>query len=81
MTELPAYANQMRPEQAKVQYQFVSPQNLFQQLCYKDPNAPLPRHELQLRIFQLDLSSEQADAFPPNCSVFVDGYAVNLPVR
>lgn len=33
-----------------------------------------------MRVFQFDLSAEQADAFPPNCVVKVDNINITLPV-
>lgn len=40
----------------------------------------LPRMEIQLRFFMLDLTAEQHDDFPPGCNVRIDEVPVALPV-
>jgi len=47
---------------------------------YPYDERPLPRSEVQLRIFLLDTSAEQHDAYPPGCFVTLDGENVPLPV-
>lgn len=50
-------------------------------LSYRSDTQPLPRIELQLRFFPIDLTGEQKDDFPPNCAVRLDDNPVQLPVN
>jgi hypothetical protein len=79
LSDLPAFNGPVRPGEAKVNNNFFIPQEYLNQLYYKETTTPLPRMELQLRIFELNVYQEQADSFPPNCSVTIDGMPVNLP--
>jgi hypothetical protein len=79
MTELPAYPVPTRPGEARFSAQFgILPEDIAK-LSYAD-DKELPRYELQLRVFLLETTAEQQDAFPPNTTVRLDESIVNLPV-
>lgn len=80
ITALPAYNAPLRPGDAKFFSDFSIPQENIGQLYYRSDDKPLPRFEIQLRVFLLDTTGEQQDAFPPNTVVKVDDYNVQLPV-
>lgn len=80
MTELPAFNIQPRPGEARHQCIFALAIEDIQKLFYKSDEQPLPRFEIQLRMFQLDTTAEQPDAFPPGCMIKLDDYNVTLPV-
>jgi hypothetical protein len=71
----------VRPGDARYSTSFGIPQEDISTLYYRSDEKPLPRKEIQLRMFLLDITSEQHDAFPPNCVVKMDDYNVTLPVQ
>ena len=78
MTELPSYSVPTRPGEGRYNCQFgLAPEDI-PKLNYAD-DRPLPRMELQMRVFLLETSQEQPDAFPPNTTVRLDDFVVNLP--
>jgi hypothetical protein len=79
MTELPSYSVPTRPGEGRYNCQFGLQPEDIPKLNYAD-DRPLPRMELQMRVFLLETSQEQPDAFPPNTTVRLDDFVVNLPV-
>uniref|UniRef100_A0A914V6H8 Probable NADH dehydrogenase [ubiquinone] iron-sulfur protein 7, mitochondrial n=1 Tax=Plectus sambesii TaxID=2011161 RepID=A0A914V6H8_9BILA len=62
-----------------VLFSFSVPEKFVSSVSYRSDAQPLPRIELQLRFFLLDLASEQKDDFPPNCTARIDDQPVQLP--
>uniref|UniRef100_A0A7E4ZVF9 SP-RING-type domain-containing protein n=1 Tax=Panagrellus redivivus TaxID=6233 RepID=A0A7E4ZVF9_PANRE len=62
----------------RASFSLVIPDKWLPHLSYRQ-DKPLPRYEVQLRMFQFDLDVEQADDFPPKCAVNVNDQPVNLP--
>ncbi|KAL3112704.1 hypothetical protein niasHT_013740 [Heterodera trifolii] len=79
MTELPPYPVPIRPGDARASHSFSVPSEDIQRVHYRIEEQPLPRYELQLRMFLLETSEEQQDAFPPGSTVRVDEHGVQLP--
>lgn len=79
LSDLPAQINSSRPMDSKRQYQFYIPHQEIYKLQYRSEPVKLPRYEVQLRMFQLELDGEQPDAFPPQCIVYLDDQPVGLP--
>lgn len=77
MSELPAA--QGRTVDARVSFTFNVPLEWIPYITHS-ADTPLPRYELQLRMFALDLDLEQSDDFPPNCIVKIGQSPVPLPV-
>ncbi len=73
-------ANNHKCQQNEANIHFTVHDQYVQSLCYRSDVQPLPRIELQLRFFPIDLLSEQKDDFPPNCAVRLDDNPVQLPV-
>uniref|UniRef100_A0A915DTB5 Uncharacterized protein n=1 Tax=Ditylenchus dipsaci TaxID=166011 RepID=A0A915DTB5_9BILA len=70
LTEMQAFSVQPRPGEARITSLFGMSTEDIPKLLYKNDNKPLPRFEIQLRMFQLDNSGDQQqDAFPPGCVV------------
>lgn len=59
---------------------FSVPEKFISSVSYRSDSQPLPRIELQLRFFLLDLTTEQKDEFPLNCSARIDDQPIQLPV-
>lgn len=60
-------------------FPFVIQPDWLPAITYRgDP--PTPRYELQLRMFAYDPDIEQADDFPPSCTVRINDQLVMLPV-
>jgi len=69
---------QSRAADARTHFMFSIPAEWIPFLTYQgDP--PLPRYELQMRMFLLDVDMEQTDDFPPNCVVRINNCPVPLP--
>ncbi|KAI1722548.1 PINIT domain-containing protein [Ditylenchus destructor] len=79
LTELPSFSVPPRPGEARYQTQFGIPHDDIQKVYYRGDDHPLPRYEIQFRMFLLDTNAEQPDAFPPGCVVRVDDFNVTLP--
>jgi hypothetical protein len=79
LIELPA-AMSGQKTQARHSVTFNIPDSFISQLNYGRHEPALPRVEIQLRFFLLELGSEQKDDFPLNCQVQVDARPVVLPV-
>uniref|UniRef100_A0A914GW22 Probable NADH dehydrogenase [ubiquinone] iron-sulfur protein 7, mitochondrial n=1 Tax=Globodera rostochiensis TaxID=31243 RepID=A0A914GW22_GLORO len=79
MTELPSFAVPTRPGEGRFSLQFCVPHDDMQKVQYRSDEQPLPRYELQLRVFLLETTEEQQDAFPPGSAVRLDDYSVTLP--
>uniref|UniRef100_A0A183BWS9 SAP domain-containing protein n=1 Tax=Globodera pallida TaxID=36090 RepID=A0A183BWS9_GLOPA len=79
MTELPSFAVPTRPGEGRFSLQFGVPHDDMQKVHYRSEEQPLPRYELQLRVFLLETTEEQQDAFPPGSAVRLDDYSVTLP--
>ncbi|KAI3413987.1 hypothetical protein GPALN_011456 [Globodera pallida] len=79
MTELPSFAVPTRPGEGRFSLQFGVPHDDMQKVQYRSEEQPLPRYELQLRVFLLETTEEQQDAFPPGSAVRLDDYSVTLP--
>ncbi|TKR92666.1 hypothetical protein L596_007276 [Steinernema carpocapsae] len=79
LKELPGTANGMQQPSARLQFEFNVNPCILEGLV-RNEGLPLPRRELQMRFFSADgNNTEQPDAFPPHCSVRIDGQAVVLP--
>ncbi|KAL7077445.1 hypothetical protein ACQ4LE_002902 [Meloidogyne hapla] len=78
MTELPSYPVPTRPGEGRFSCTFGLPADDIAKLTYPE-DQKLPRYELQLRMFLLENSEEQPDAFPPGSAVRLDDFNVNLP--
>lgn len=79
MTELPSYPVPTRPGEGRFSCTFGIPPDDISKLSYPE-DQKLPRIELQLRMFLLEPSEEQPDAFPPGSAIRLDEYNVTLPV-
>jgi len=79
MTELPSYPVPTRPGEGRFSCTFGVSADDIGKLAYPE-DQKLPRYELQLRMFLLENSEEQPDAFPPGSAVRLDDFNVNLPV-
>ena len=82
MTELPSYSVPTRPGEGRYNCQFgLQPGDILTLFKLNNAaNPPLPRLEVQMRVFLLETSQEQPDTFPPNATVRLDTFMVNLPV-
>jgi hypothetical protein len=78
MTELPSYPVPTRPGEGRFSCTFGVLSEDIPKLTYPE-DQKLPRYELQLRMFFLENSEEQPDAFPPGSAVRLDDLSVNLP--
>uniref|UniRef100_A0AC34PV57 Uncharacterized protein n=1 Tax=Panagrolaimus sp. JU765 TaxID=591449 RepID=A0AC34PV57_9BILA len=76
ISELPA--SQIRAVDARINFTFSIPAEFIPFTTYSN-DPPLPRHEIQLRVFMCDMDMEQADDFPPNCNVRIGNQPVALP--
>uniref|UniRef100_A0A914CHJ6 Probable NADH dehydrogenase [ubiquinone] iron-sulfur protein 7, mitochondrial n=1 Tax=Acrobeloides nanus TaxID=290746 RepID=A0A914CHJ6_9BILA len=79
LQELSAHIGSVRPMDSKRQFQFCIRQQDLPKLVYRSEPVKLPRYEIQMRMFQLELDGEQPDAFPPQCLVYLDDQPVGLP--
>lgn len=81
LQDLPAQANASRPTDCKRTYCFSLRVEDLHKLVYRSEPVKLPRYEVQMRVFQLELDGDQPDSFPPQCLVYLDDQPVGLPVR
>lgn len=81
LQDLPAQMNTSRPTDCKRVFHFSLRIEDLSKFVYRSEPVKLPRYEVQMRVFQLELDGEQPDAFPPQCIVYLDDQPVGLPVR